>query len=158
MNDMPKDSDTEWDYLSGVLQSSNNDDDLMGDNAIHQDSDTPKTQIESQIQNLVSPNVELTSISGLRPGKVHIHGQFSQASGRYVRRGMHVTDAILTDSTGSVRVVWFNQPYKASAIKRGIDYELRGNFNLSRGRFQISNAKIRLLADGCRPFERGEKG
>lgn len=159
MIDTPNNSDAEWDYLSGVLNNSNKDDDLAGtDDRNQQISKKPKTQLESQIQNLISPNVLLTSISEIRPGKIHIHGRFNQVSGRYIRRDMHITDAVFTDSTGSVRVVWFNQPYKATSIKHGVEYELRGNFNLYRGRFQVSNAKIRPLLEGCKPFERGVKG
>lgn len=151
MNDLPQDDRENWDYLSGILDNSSNDDDLL--EVSTSSSSHPKSAVEAQIKNLVSPNVELSNISSLRPGKVHLHGQFRQATGRYVRQGMHVTEAVFSDSTGSVRVVWFNQPYKAASLKRETDYELRGTFSLSRGRFQISNAKVRPLAEGCRPFD-----
>ena len=114
----------------------------------------PKSNIEAQIQNLTATDVSLTNISGLRPGKIHIHGQFNQVSAKYIRTGLHITEAIITDSTGSARVVWFNQPYKARYIKRDLTYELRGTFDLYRQRFQISNAQIRLLSEGCAPFTR----
>jgi RecG-like helicase len=158
MSDEPIDSDVEWEYLSNVIQGSNNDDDLIDDEEVKDTPKAPKTHLEAQIQNLASPNVSLSKISNLRPGKVHLHGQFSQVMGRYLRAGLHLTEAIFSDSTGSVRVVWFNQPYKAAAIKHGAEYELRGNYNLYRGRFQISNSKIRPLSQGCKPFERGERG
>lgn len=150
--------DEDWNYLANVLDVSNNDEDLIDrpDDKLQEHAE-PQTQLEAQIKNLVSPNAELSSISGLRPGKVHLHGQFSQATGRYVRRGMHVTEAVFTDNTGSVRVVWFNQPYKAASLRKSVDYELRGSFALNRGRFQVNNANIRLLSEGCAPFERGAK-
>src|SRR4051812_8040196 len=56
---------------------------------------------------------ELTPIKNLRPGKVSIEAVIKQASGRYVRRGMHITEAVASDDSGSVRLVWFNQPYRA---------------------------------------------
>ena len=157
MSNSPKNSDDDWTYLSGVLDSSNNDDDLVeAPTPETTASSQPQTPLEAQIHNLVAPNPELTNIVGLRPGKVHLHGQFRQASGRYVRQGMHVTEAIFTDSSGSVRVVWFNQPYKAASLRRETDYELRGTYSLNRGRFQISNAKVRPLAEGCKPFDNKE--
>src|SRR3989338_6782889 len=48
----------------------------------------------------------------IRPGVVSIRAKISQVKGRYVRRGMHITEAIASDETGSVRLVWFNQPYR----------------------------------------------
>ena len=151
MNDIPQDDEENWDYLSGILDTSSNDDDLLDTSS--SPVSRPPSAVGAQIKNLVSPNVELSNISGLRPGKVHLHGQFRQASGRYVRQGMHVTEAVFSDSTGSVRVVWFNQPYKAASLRRETEYELRGTYSLSRNRFQISNAKVRLLAEGCKPFD-----
>jgi hypothetical protein len=159
MDDELSDADNNWDFLSEVIENSNLDEDLVANNdEVSQVKDAPKTVLEVQIQNLASPNTELSHISGLHPGKIHIHAQFSSIMGRYLRRDLHITEAIASDSTASVRVVWFNQPYKASAIRRDVLYEIRGNYGLNRGRFQISNAKIRPLTDGCKPFERGEQG
>jgi hypothetical protein len=155
MSNVTNNKDEDWDYLSGVLAGSNSDEDLIDEAEVTEPtSKAPKTGLEAQIQNLTSPDAALTSISGMRPGKIHIHGKFTQASGKYIRTGLHITEAIITDDTGSARVVWFNQPYKARYIKRDIIYELRGTFGLYRSRFQINNAQIRLLSEGCAPFER----
>jgi hypothetical protein len=154
MTNTPLNQDSEWDYLSDVLDSSNDDEDLIESDVPAPHAKKPKSIIEAQIKNLVSPNPELSTVSGLRPGKAHLHGQFRQASGRYVKQGMHVTEAIFSDSTGSVRVVWFNQPYRATYLRQGVDYELRGTFALSRGRFQINSANVRPLEEGCRPFDK----
>jgi len=54
----------------------------------------------------------VTPIRQLRPGAVTIEAVIKQAKGRYVRRGMHITEAIASDDTDSVRLVWFNQPYR----------------------------------------------
>src|SRR5688500_1862232 len=52
-------------------------------------------------------------IKSIKPGTVTIRATIKQARGRYVRRGMHITEAIASDKTSSVRLVWFNQPYRA---------------------------------------------
>jgi len=159
MDDKVSDADKNWEYLSYVLANSNADDDLLEeDTEKNLGKSQPRTPVEKEIQGLASPNPERINIASLRPGKVHIHGYFTQASGRYLRRGLHITNAVISDGTGSARVIWFNQPYKAIGISKDQEYELRGTFNLQHGRFQISNSKIRLLSEGCRPFERGEKG
>jgi ATP-dependent DNA helicase RecG len=61
----------------------------------------------------------IMKIKSLRPGPVTIKAKISSVAGRYVRRGIHITEAIASDDTASVRLVWFNQPYRAGAIKHG---------------------------------------
>jgi ATP-dependent DNA helicase RecG len=89
----------------------------------------------------------LTSINKLRPGKVSIRAVIKQSSGRYVRRGMHITEAIASDDSGSLRLIWFNQPYRSDSIKPGQDYLISGEFQLSRQRFSIINPSIELVGD-----------
>lgn len=89
----------------------------------------------------------LIPISELEPGQVTIRARIAQAKGRYVRRGMHVTEATATDSSGSVRLVWFNQPYREQALKRDQEYYISGNFAFSRQRLAITNPAMELVGD-----------
>jgi ATP-dependent DNA helicase RecG len=89
----------------------------------------------------------LTPIVGLQPGQVTIKAVIKQATGRYVRRGMHVTEAVASDATGSVRIVWFNQPYRATALRRNEDYYISGSFELSHQRLSIMNPSAELVSD-----------
>lgn len=82
---------------------------------------------------------EITPMSQLRPGPVTVAGKVTNVSGRYVRRGMHITEAIAQDDTGSVRIIWFNQPYRAKQIKPDETYYLSGEYKLSRQRFSLMN-------------------
>ena len=45
--------------------------------------------------------------SRLRPGNVTILAKIKHATNRYVRRGLHITEAIAADMSGSVRLIWF---------------------------------------------------
>lgn len=90
---------------------------------------------------------QITAISKMRPGPVTIEVTIKQASGRYVRRGMHVTEAVASDNTGSVRLVWFNQPYRAASLKPGQAYYASGLYELRRQRFSIMNPSIELVSD-----------
>lgn len=88
---------------------------------------------------------EVKTISEITPGReVTIKGIAKQATGRYVRRGLHITEAIVSDDTGSMRLVWFNQPYRANAIKAGQRYFVSGSFELARGRLVIMNPSMEL--------------
>jgi ATP-dependent DNA helicase RecG len=90
---------------------------------------------------------DITPISQLQPGQVTIEAEIKQITGRYVRRGMHVTEAIASDKTGSVRLVWFNQPYRATSMKAGHKYYISGPFELKRQRFAITAPSTELASE-----------
>jgi ATP-dependent DNA helicase RecG len=89
----------------------------------------------------------VTPIKQLRPGAVTIEAVIKQASGRYVRRGLHITEAIASDETDSTRLVWFNQPYRAAALKAGQRYFISGQYELSYRRFAIMNPSVEMASD-----------
>ena len=90
---------------------------------------------------------DVSLIQNLRPGPITIRATVKQATGRYVRRGMHITEAVISDETGSLRVVWFNQPYRAKALKAGEAYYFSGQYELSHQRFQLMNPSAELVKD-----------
>ena len=89
----------------------------------------------------------VTPIKQLKPGAVTIEAEIKQAAGRYVRRGMHITEAVASDDTDSVCLVWFNQPYRAAALKPGQRYYISGQYELSRQRFAIMNPSAELVSE-----------
>lgn len=89
----------------------------------------------------------ISQIAKLTPGNVSVRGEIKQITGRYVRRGMHVTEAIASDDTGSVRLVWFNQPYRAQATKKGHKYYISGSFEMARGKLSIMNPSMELASN-----------
>ncbi len=90
---------------------------------------------------------EVMATNQLQPGSVTIEATIKQATGRYVRRGMHITEAVASDEHGSVRLVWFNQPYRAAALKSGRKYFISGEYQLSRQRFAIMNPSVEIASD-----------
>lgn len=90
----------------------------------------------------LTPVVQLT-----QPGPVTIKAKITSIKGRYIRRGMHITEAIAEDDSGGVRLVWFNQPYRENGMKRDQDYFISGNFELSYQRFAIQNPTTELASD-----------
>ncbi len=90
---------------------------------------------------------QITKVSNLQPGAVSIEAKISSAKGRYVRRGMHITEAIASDDSGSIKLVWFNQPYRAAAIKTGQIYYISGSYELKNRSFTIQNPSIEMVSD-----------
>ncbi len=89
----------------------------------------------------------VTPIRAIKPGPVTIQAAIKQAKGRYVRRGMHITEAAASDDTGSVRIVWFNQPYREASLKKDQAYYISGQFELSHQHLTIMNPSIELVSD-----------
>lgn len=90
---------------------------------------------------------QIQMIKALHPGTVTIKAQIKEIKGRYVRRGMHITEAVASDVTGSVRLIWFNQPYRATQTKKGTDYFVTGLFEMSHQRLAIMNPTLELVSD-----------
>lgn len=90
---------------------------------------------------------QMTPVSKLMPGTVTIEAEIKQAVGRYVRRGMHITEAVASDDSGSVRLVWFNQPYRVAALKASQKYYISGQYELRRQRFTILNPSVEMTSD-----------
>ena len=86
-------------------------------------------------------------INKLKPGPVTIRAQIKQAKGRRARRGLHITEAVASDDSGSVRLVWFNQPYRAGAIKSGQEYFISGEYQLSYRRLTIMNPRVEMVSE-----------
>ncbi len=90
---------------------------------------------------------EITSIAQIKPGKVSVKGSFSDISTKHVRRGMAVTQAVLSDGTAKVPVVWFNQGYRAEQMKNTGEWLVSGEFGLQRQRYQIVNPSVELVKE-----------
>lgn len=88
----------------------------------------------------------VVKIDKLQPGNVTVQGVIKQAKGRYIRGGLHITEAILSDDTGSVRLVWFNQPYRANSLKKDASYFVSGDFGLKARRMSITNPSVELVS------------
>lgn len=88
----------------------------------------------------------ILSIKDIKPGTVTIKAQINQSTGRYASRGLHITEAVASDETGSVRLIWFNQPYRSAALKPKEDYYISGEFALKHQRLSIQNPSVELAS------------
>ncbi len=79
---------------------------------------------------------QITAIKDVRAGQsVNIVGQIELIqSKRSPRKRMHITEALVRGRTGSIKVIWFNQPYIKKILKVGdvvslagkVDYDFAG--------------------------------
>ena len=89
-----------------------------------------------------------TSISEIRPGKVVIRGKIdSLTSRRARRRNLSVTEGIVRDNTGAVKVVWFNQSYRLKQFSPEKEYYFAGNYELKNGRYSLISPSSAEISD-----------
>ncbi len=71
---------------------------------------------------------EYTQIADLEAGSsVTVHGVIEQIATRKTwKRKATVTEAVVSDDTGSMKVVWFNQPYLSKNLRQGEGIYLSG--------------------------------
>ncbi len=89
-----------------------------------------------------------TSISAMRPGKVVIRGKIDSLSNRPSRRRhLSITEGVVSDGSGSVRVVWFNQSYRMRQFDPEKEYYFSGVYELKNNRYQITSPSAILASD-----------
>lgn len=89
-----------------------------------------------------------SNIIDVRPGKIAIKGKISGFNTRYARsRHLAITEAIISDKTSSIRVVWFNQPYRAKQFISGREYYFQGSYEFRNGRYQLTSPVAHLATD-----------
>ncbi len=86
-------------------------------------------------------------VSQIRPGPVSLQVKISAVKSRYSRKGLHMTEATASDESGSVKLVWFNQPYRANSIKLDVEYFVSGEFASNYRFFAITNPACELVSN-----------
>ena len=89
----------------------------------------------------------VTTISNVAPGKVTIKARCEKISTRPVRRGLRITTATLTDNSGKLQAVWFNQPYRETQLKSGSEFYFSGEFEFNYNRYQLTNPSAEKVSD-----------
>lgn len=82
---------------------------------------------------------QVVAIAALQPGKVTIKGVIESVAGRHIRRGLHVTEAVVSDGSAKVRVTWFNQSYRAAQLVKGQEFYFSGIYGMQRNRYVLQN-------------------
>ena len=84
---------------------------------------------------------EISSIENLQPGAiVTVKGKIQLLKNRRspVKRKF-LTEGLISDKTGSVKVIWFNQPFLAEILQPGDEVYLSGKVDFDRYTLQLIN-------------------
>ena len=90
---------------------------------------------------------KLAKISELVPGEEQtILGTVWEATETKLRQGkLKATEAVISDETGNMKVVWFGQPYVARALKPNSRVAISGRVDVYRGHIQFQSPEFELL-------------
>jgi ATP-dependent DNA helicase RecG len=91
---------------------------------------------------------EARKIAHLQYGEEQtVVGKISVVSGGMVSRYKKGTEAVLEDETGSLRVMWWGQPWRARQLKPGQTVALSGIVKSYRNRLQMENPELEEIDD-----------
>ncbi len=100
---------------------------------------------------------EVSTINQIKPGLVTVRGRVEHVAHRrsFRNRKLSVTEAIIADATGTIRAVWFNQPYIKAQLKEGASYVLRGKFEFKNNFLSLQSPIIEPLKTDQPSAQRG---
>ena len=89
------------------------------------------------------------TISELKPGEnVSLKVKIKSISSRFsFRSHMSLAEAVVSDETGSIKVVWFNQPYLAKSLMSGEEIFLAGAPDYYNSSLQLTNPIYEKVSD-----------
>ncbi len=84
---------------------------------------------------------QLKPIRHLRYGEtVTILGTIEDIATRQARhKEMSITEALVSDGSGKLRLIWFNQPWKVKQLRKGLQVSLSGKIDQYLGRLVMYN-------------------
>ena len=94
-------------------------------------------------------SLEMRGLEAADPGIVTVMGTLRdlRQSTTHVQR-MALTEALLEDGTGSLRLIWFNQPYLARALKVGDRMLVFGTLSTGRHGLEMRGPQFELMGRG----------
>jgi ATP-dependent DNA helicase RecG len=90
---------------------------------------------------------ELKPINRLWYGEeVTVIGMVEDVTQRQIRNGrMQIIEAVVSDSSGSLRITWFNQPWLMKRLRKGTLVSLSGKIEQYLGRLVMNNPEFEAL-------------
>jgi ATP-dependent DNA helicase RecG len=99
---------------------------------------------------------EFTQIIDVRTDEINvIKGKLSNLFNMSTRTGVKITRGLFTDESGSIQVVWFNQPHLTKLLPRNKDIILSGKAKLSMGKISLQGPSYELISQNKEQIHTG---
>lgn len=89
-----------------------------------------------------------TKISDVKPGNIVIRGTISNLATRHThRRNFTITEGLIHDDSDTIRVIWFNQPYRIHQFIANKVYYFTGTYDFKYGHYQLISPSASLASE-----------
>jgi ATP-dependent DNA helicase RecG len=117
---------------------------------------TTKGELARHVPRRYDDYSKIVPIRAMQPGLVSFRGVVERVASRYARtRKLHLTEAIISDGTGTVKAIWFNQGYLAKTIPTGTPVMVSGELKFKNNDLAMQNPAIETMEEGVDPKEAG---
>ncbi len=117
---------------------------------------TTKGELVRHVPRRYDDYSKIMPIRAMQPGLVSFRGVVERVASRYARtRKLHLTEAIISDGTGTVKAIWFNQSYLAKTIPTGTPVMISGQLKFKNNDLALQNPAIETIEAGIDPKEGG---
>ena len=79
--------------------------------------------------------------------EVFVVGRVERSASRRTRRGRTLVEVVVTDDTGRLKLVFFNQPWQEQSLRAGRTVVVHGRPTRYQGALQITNPVVDLVGD-----------
>ena len=79
--------------------------------------------------------------------EVFVVGQVERSASRRTRRGRTLVEVVVTDDTGKLKLIFFNQPWQEQSLRAGRTVVVHGRPTRYRGSLQMTNPVVDLVGD-----------
>ncbi len=88
----------------------------------------------------------VSEIGQVQPGEtVTVRGKVEEIKNQYTRRYKTLQRATVKDQTGTINVLWFNQPFLTKAIRKGDLLSLSGKVGLERNKLELQSPDYEVV-------------
>jgi len=88
----------------------------------------------------------LSKINQIQPGEtVTIKGKIENIKSEYRQFKKSIQRAVVSDSSGEIKVIWFNQPYLINTLKAGKEVSLSGKAKSFAGRLTLASPEFEII-------------
>ncbi|HEX2737085.1 MAG TPA: DNA helicase RecG, partial [Acidimicrobiia bacterium] len=75
-----------------------------------------------------------------------VFAEVQRISSRRIRQRLAIVDAVVSDGTSSLNIVFFNQPWREKQLAEGTEAAFFGKLDQFRGKRQLTNPVVDVLA------------
>ncbi len=88
----------------------------------------------------------LSKIGNLQPGEVvTIRGEVAEIKNAYLKKGLVLQKALVKDESGTINIIWFNQPFLIRIIKQGEKISLSGKVETFNNKLHLESPQYEII-------------